>query len=167
MGKSTKTKRFVRQLDQILHEDLGSEKRISQLTNQPLDEFKPGMGQHYCLACAKYFETDHALQHHYRGKVHKRRVKDIKKGPYTAEEADMAAGHNVNKYINKHQQQAGLNAEPLVQDVLKRHKPLEQVAKESEMELENDDNNEQQEQNETTNNEDPDKTVSQDIEVML
>lgn len=136
MGKYTKTKRYTRETDQILHEDMGSEKSLLALTNQPLDEFKPGMGQFYCIPCSKYFETDHARQHHYRGKVHKRRVKDIAKGPYTPEEADMAAGHNINKYISKQQLQTSIQSEAQVQSVLQRHKPLHEVQKESEMELE-------------------------------
>lgn len=40
----------------------------------------------------RYFETDHALQSHWKGKVHKRRCKALKEPAYTIEEAELAAG---------------------------------------------------------------------------
>jgi bud site selection protein 20 len=96
-----KTKRFTKDLDQILYDDMSSDKAIQSLEVQPLDEYKPGLGQFYCIPCAKYFETATAKATHLRGKVHKRRVKDIKAGPYTREEADAAAGADVLKYAKK------------------------------------------------------------------
>ncbi|EAU89908.2 hypothetical protein CC1G_08390 [Coprinopsis cinerea okayama7 len=62
------------------------------LEAQPLDYEKPGLAQHYCVECAKYFETDNALQSHWRSKVHKRRLKQLKEPAYTIEESEMAAG---------------------------------------------------------------------------
>ncbi|CAF1557680.1 unnamed protein product [Adineta steineri] len=63
-----------------------------QLLNQPIDYDVPGAGQHYCLYCSKYFIDEHNLQHHIKGKFHKRRVKDLKTEAYTLEEAERAAG---------------------------------------------------------------------------
>ena len=40
----------------------------------------------------RYFVDDHNLQHHFKGKDHKRRVKDLKTEAYTLEEAERAAG---------------------------------------------------------------------------
>lgn len=80
---------------------MSTENSIEGLQQQPIDETKPGLGQHYCIPCAKYFETQSAKSHHQRGKVHKRRVKLLKEGPYTHEEANAAAGHDVAKYMNK------------------------------------------------------------------
>jgi bud site selection protein 20 len=40
----------------------------------------------------RYFIDDHNLQHHMKGKDHKRRVKDLKTEAYTLEEAERAAG---------------------------------------------------------------------------
>ena len=40
----------------------------------------------------RYFETDNALQSHWRGKVHKRRCKALKDPAYTIEESERAAG---------------------------------------------------------------------------
>lgn len=41
---------------------------------------------------SRYFETDIALQSHWRGKVHKRRCKALKEPAYTIEESERAAG---------------------------------------------------------------------------
>ena len=98
-----KTKRRTRDLDQI-YDDLASKENIQRLLNQPLDETKPGLGQHYCIHCAKYFETRAALRTHLKSKVHKRRVKDLKGVPYTQEVADAAAGYNLNKFLNRVEQ---------------------------------------------------------------
>ncbi|KAJ3533028.1 hypothetical protein NM688_g7342 [Phlebia brevispora] len=62
------------------------------LEAQPIDYEKPGLGQHYCVECAKYYETDIALRSHWRSKVHKRRCKQLKEPAYTIEEAERAAG---------------------------------------------------------------------------
>ncbi|KAF5369640.1 hypothetical protein D9615_010261 [Tricholomella constricta] len=62
------------------------------LEAQPLDFEKPGLAQHYCVECAKYYETDVALNSHWRSKVHKRRCKQLKEPAYTIEEAERAAG---------------------------------------------------------------------------
>lgn len=101
--KRYKTKRRTRDLD-LIYDDLSSKEKINVLLNQPLDETKPGLGQHYCIHCAKYFETGFALKTHLKSKVHKRRVKDLKEIPYTQEVADAAAGYNLNKFIQRVEQ---------------------------------------------------------------
>mmetsp|Transcript_1449 Transcript_1449/g.2537 ORF Transcript_1449/g.2537 Transcript_1449/m.2537 type:complete len:101 (-) Transcript_1449:70-372(-) len=63
-----------------------------KLLNQPLDEYKPGLGQHYCLHCARHFISDVAIQNHFRTKEHKKRMKTTKNIPYSHEEAERAAG---------------------------------------------------------------------------
>ncbi|ANB11401.1 Bud20p [Sugiyamaella lignohabitans] len=113
-----KTKRYTRDLDQILHDDLSSEKSIKSLEVQEYDETKPGLGQFYCIPCAKYFETEHAKTTHTRGKVHKRRLKDIRAGPYTKEEADAAAGADVAKFLKKKELQQTIKDEEMVKDIL-------------------------------------------------
>ncbi|GMM34545.1 Bud20 protein [Saccharomycopsis crataegensis] len=104
MGKLTtmrfKTKRRVKNIDQV-YGDLSTPESINQLKNQPLQEDKPGLGQHYCVECAKYFQNSTALASHRKGKVHKRRLKLIKEGPYTQLEADAAAGNNLEQFIKK------------------------------------------------------------------
>ncbi|KAJ8098215.1 hypothetical protein POJ06DRAFT_147143 [Lipomyces tetrasporus] len=96
--RRSKTKRRTRDLDQV-HQDLSSEASVQKLSNQPLDESKPGLGQYYCIECAKYFETDFAKTVHRRGKNHKRRVRMLKEQPYSQAEADAASGLGVEKYM--------------------------------------------------------------------
>ena len=40
----------------------------------------------------RYYETDYALQSHWKSKVHKRRCKALKEPAYTIEESERAAG---------------------------------------------------------------------------
>lgn len=40
----------------------------------------------------RYYETDAALQSHWRGKIHKRRCKQLREPAYTIEESELAAG---------------------------------------------------------------------------
>eukprot|EP00356_Strombidium_inclinatum_P006497 CAMPEP_0170492084 /NCGR_PEP_ID=MMETSP0208-20121228/11640_1 /TAXON_ID=197538 /ORGANISM="Strombidium inclinatum, Strain S3" /LENGTH=140 /DNA_ID=CAMNT_0010767775 /DNA_START=8 /DNA_END=428 /DNA_ORIENTATION=- len=86
-----KTKRFRRDVDQVVLEDMLPENE-KKLLNQPLDEHKPGMGQHYCVHCAKYFISDIAIETHFKTKEHKKRFKTCKEIPYTMEEAMRAGG---------------------------------------------------------------------------
>lgn len=44
------------------------------------------------LVITRYYETDAALQSHWRSKVHKRRCKALKEPAYTIEESERAAG---------------------------------------------------------------------------
>ncbi|KAF8003867.1 bud site selection protein 20 [Metschnikowia aff. pulcherrima] len=96
--KRYKTKRRTRDLD-LVYNDLSSRDSIVALKNQPLDETKPGLGQYYCVECAKYFENQITLDRHTRGKVHKRRLKDLKQRPYTPLESQAGAGYNLEQYM--------------------------------------------------------------------
>lgn len=96
--KRYKTKRRARDLD-LVYNDLSSKESILKLKNQPLDETKPGLGQYYCIECAKYFETQPTLDLHRRGKVHKRRAKELKQRPYSPLESQAAAGYNVQRFM--------------------------------------------------------------------
>ncbi|EJD48226.1 hypothetical protein AURDEDRAFT_61104 [Auricularia subglabra TFB-10046 SS5] len=89
--RAARTRARQKDLDQIQLHDLRPDIR-AQLEAQPLDYEKPGLAQHYCVECAKYYETDIALQSHWRSKVHKRRVKQLKEPAYTIEESERAAG---------------------------------------------------------------------------
>ncbi|XP_071518688.1 zinc finger protein 593 homolog [Panulirus ornatus] len=90
LRKKWKTKRRTKDLDQI-DEDL-KEKNASKLLHQEIDDDKPGLGQHYCLHCARYFISVDALKGHFRTKVHKRRLKALEIEPYTVEESERAGG---------------------------------------------------------------------------
>ena len=96
--KRYKTKRRTRDLD-LIYNDLSSPESINKLKNQPLDELKPGLGQYYCIQCAKYFENQISLDRHTKSKIHKRRVKSLNERPYTPLEAEAAAGVNMEKFI--------------------------------------------------------------------
>ncbi|KAJ7058365.1 hypothetical protein C8F01DRAFT_1210709 [Mycena amicta] len=89
--RGARTRARGRDIDQIQFEDLDPERR-AELEAQPLNHELPGLGQHYCVECAKYYETDDALKSHWRSKVHKRRCKQLKEKPYTIEEAELAGG---------------------------------------------------------------------------
>ncbi|KAF8731442.1 hypothetical protein AX14_004882 [Amanita brunnescens Koide BX004] len=89
--RGARTRARTRDLDQIQLVDLDPKNR-AMLEAQPLDFDKPGLAQHYCVECARYFETDFALKTHWRSKVHKRRCKQLKEPAYTIEESERAAG---------------------------------------------------------------------------
>ncbi|KAL3418025.1 C2H2 finger domain-containing protein [Phlyctema vagabunda] len=87
----TKTRRRLRDLDQII-EDMRSPKHLEQHKSLKPAEDLPGLGQFYCIECAKFFEGENSLVTHYKGKTHKRRVKALKEGPYTQKDAEAAIG---------------------------------------------------------------------------
>ncbi|KAL0953341.1 hypothetical protein HGRIS_004585 [Hohenbuehelia grisea] len=89
--RASRTRARTRDLDQIQLIDLDPKNR-AKLEAQPLDFEKPGLAQHYCVECAKYYESDNALQSHWKSKVHKRRCKELRQPAYTIEEAERAAG---------------------------------------------------------------------------
>ncbi|KZP01761.1 hypothetical protein CALVIDRAFT_17369 [Calocera viscosa TUFC12733] len=89
--RASRTRARTKDLDQIQLIDLLPTNR-ALLEAQPLDEDKPGLGQHYCVECARYFESDVALKVHWTGKLHKRRCKKLKEPAYTIEEAERAGG---------------------------------------------------------------------------
>lgn len=97
--KRYKTKRRTKDLD-LVYNDLASRESVHALKNQPLDETKPGLGQYYCVECAKYFENQEALDRHGKGKIHKRRLKDLRQRPYTPLESQASAGYNVQLFLD-------------------------------------------------------------------
>ena len=90
LKKGWRTKRRTRDLDQI-DTDLG-EGKVEKLLAQEVDFDKAGLGQFYCVHCAKDFINPKAFQDHVKGKPHKRRLHALKTDPYTIEEANRAAG---------------------------------------------------------------------------
>lgn len=98
--KRYKTKRRTRDLDLIFN-DLSFPESIQRLKQQAEDENLPGLGQYYCIHCAKYFLDNNALKGHLRGKVHKRRVKELSVNPYTNLESEAATGTNLEKFMSK------------------------------------------------------------------
>ncbi|KAJ3113488.1 Bud site selection protein 20 [Phlyctochytrium bullatum] len=78
----------TKDLDQI-HEDL---KQPEKVKPTELDPDLPGLGQHYCMHCARHFTSDAALQAHFLTKLHKKRLKLLKEQPFTQAEAEAAVG---------------------------------------------------------------------------
>ncbi|KAF5328169.1 hypothetical protein D9619_013430 [Psilocybe cf. subviscida] len=89
--RAARTRVRTRDLDQIQAIDLDPKNRAA-LEAQPIDFETPGLAQHYCVECAKYYETDAALKSHWKSKVHKRRLKQLREPAYTIEESERAAG---------------------------------------------------------------------------
>uniref|UniRef100_UPI00358DD9E8 zinc finger protein 593 n=1 Tax=Myxine glutinosa TaxID=7769 RepID=UPI00358DD9E8 len=94
-GKNFKGKRRRKDLDEV-HVDI-LPGRAERLLRQDPDPDLPGEGQHYCLHCARHFIDQRALKEHFRTKVHKKRLKQLREGPYSQEEAERAAG--MGQYI--------------------------------------------------------------------
>ena len=89
-GKSRRTRNKTKDLDQIV-EDLDP-KNALKFQNLEIDENLPGLGQFYCIFCARYFINKIALDEHYKTKEHKKRVKVTKEKPYTIEDSKLFAG---------------------------------------------------------------------------
>ncbi|KAK3346288.1 hypothetical protein B0T25DRAFT_583505 [Lasiosphaeria hispida] len=72
----TKTRRHLRDIDQI-KADLTSPRHLElfKLTKAPED--LPGLGQHYCIECSKWFATEPDLTVHQKGKPHRRSNRQI------------------------------------------------------------------------------------------
>lgn len=95
-GKTSKRARRRRQdaraIDQI-HDDLSDTRKADALRNaQPIDMDLPGLGQFYCVECARYFIDAAALLAHTKTKGHKARLKELREKPYSQAEAEAAAG---------------------------------------------------------------------------
>ena len=62
----------------------------------------PGLGQYYCVECAKYFDTEVNRAAHLRGKNHKRRTRLLREKPYSQREAEEAAGLGLDNGRKQH-----------------------------------------------------------------
>ncbi|TNV86778.1 hypothetical protein FGO68_gene15383 [Halteria grandinella] len=99
--KAKRTRHYKRDADQIVFEDLIPE-ITHKLLNQPAQEDMPGLGQHYCVTCARYFISSQAKLDHNKTKEHKKRFKTIQtEEPYTIEEAERAGGLRAAKNAPK------------------------------------------------------------------
>ncbi|KAF9885182.1 Bud site selection protein 20 [Aspergillus nanangensis] len=89
--RRVKTKRLTRGYDQV-QSDISSPKHLAQYKASKDEEDLPGLGRHYCVECAKWFESDNNLVAHRKGKNHKRRVRLLREEPYTQKSAEAAIG---------------------------------------------------------------------------
>jgi bud site selection protein 20 len=88
--KIRKTKRRVKDIDEIIN-DLKPE-NIIKLQNQKLDEDLPGLGQFYCVFCARYFINGSSLNTHYKSKEHKKQIKRSNEPVYTIHDSKKYGG---------------------------------------------------------------------------
>ncbi|KAK4464248.1 hypothetical protein QBC42DRAFT_263790 [Cladorrhinum samala] len=91
----TKTRRKTRDIDQIAR-DVLSPRHLELFKQTKANEDLPGLGRHYCVECAKWFDTEFTLVSHRKGKPHKRQLKQLREGAFTHEESMMAAGLRVD-----------------------------------------------------------------------
>lgn len=90
--RSRRKRSLARAIDQV-HADVADPMRAEALRNdQPIDFDLPGMGQHYCVECARHFMSASVLDKHTKTKKHKIRLKELKEKPYSHKEAEAAAG---------------------------------------------------------------------------
>ncbi|OQV16672.1 putative Zinc finger protein 593 [Hypsibius exemplaris] len=89
--KGNKARAHTRDLDQI-YEDLKPQDARKPKAALPINHDLPGLGQHYCVECAKFYVDMFTLNAHQRSKAHKQRVRELKTVPFTQKEADAAAG---------------------------------------------------------------------------
>lgn len=101
-NKRNRRKRsLARAVDQI-HDDLADPMKEEALRNdQPVDFDLPGLGQHYCVECARYFIDGDVLKQHARTKLHKNRLKELREKPYSQAEAEAAAGLSTDNRLQK------------------------------------------------------------------
>ena len=92
--KSIRVKNRAKDIDQIQDEIKLQMKKLSQQQSivHELDPDLPGMGQFYCISCARYFTDQFTLDEHKKSKLHKKRLKIVNEPEYTQEEAERAAG---------------------------------------------------------------------------
>ena len=111
-----------RDLDEI-DADLAEDK-IEKLLTQKIDYDKTGLGQFYCIHCAKDFIDTNAFRAHVKSKPHKRRLHALKTEPYTLEEAERASGMGSYVQPGKRKMEtlvpAAVLAEESLADVKKR-----------------------------------------------
>ncbi|MBN3301942.1 zinc finger protein 593 [Amia ocellicauda] len=111
IAKQWKTKRRTKDLDQI-HNDMKAG-NMEKLLHQEVDHDVTGSAQNYCLHCARYFVDLKTLKDHFKTKIHKRRLKQLREEPYTQEEAERAAG--MGSYIPH--KAVEVQTQPVVEDM--------------------------------------------------
>ncbi len=89
--KALSTKNRPKDIDQI-QDEIKKEEVTGEAMKFEIDEDLPGLGQFYCVPCARHFGNAEILSKHKSSKPHKRRMKDVAQEQYTQEEADRGSG---------------------------------------------------------------------------
>lgn len=121
LKKGWRTKRRTKDLDEI-DTDLKPD-NSEKLLKPEVDYEKPGLGQFYCVHCAKHFIDGQAFQCHIKSKVHKRRLHALKTEPYSIEESERAAG------MGSYRQPLKRKMETLVPEAVKIGEDIEAIKK--------------------------------------
>jgi len=85
--KSNKLQNVAKPIDEVydeIHAPKFEEVRV-RTREKPLDESLPGLGQFYCMSCARHFVSAVSLDTHSKTKAHKRRIKELRHKPYGVE----------------------------------------------------------------------------------
>jgi len=127
LKKRWRLKRRTNDLDQI-DSDL-TEGKVEKLLTQAVDYDKTGLGQFYCVHCAKDFVDTNAFKAHIKSKPHKRRLHALKTEPYSIEEAERAAG--MGSYVAP----AKRKMETLIPSAVTAQETLADVKKRAKLEL--------------------------------
>ncbi|KAJ5454689.1 Zinc finger protein bud20 [Penicillium daleae] len=98
--RRVKNKRRTRDYDQVLA-DIDSPHHLSQYKATKDAEDLPGLGQHYCTECSKWFESEYNLKAHTKGKNHKRRVRILREEPHSQKIAEAAVGLGVADNVKR------------------------------------------------------------------
>lgn len=86
-SRRMKNKHYTRDLD-LIYKDMQPE-NAQKIANKKADITKPGLGQFYCIPCAKHNVSERALTDHRKTKFCKRRLKLLKKEkPFDHKEAE-------------------------------------------------------------------------------
>lgn len=125
LKKGWRTKRRTKDLDEIDKDLIPAQSE--KIINQEVDLDKPGLGQFYCVHCAKHFIDDKAFSDHVRSKPHKRRLHALKTQPYTIEESEKAAG--MGSYIKPLKRKM----ETIVPESVKSKEKIEQILKKAKL----------------------------------
>ena len=67
-----KTRRYTRDVDQVAA-DLENPRHLERFQETKAAEDLPGLGEHYCIECAKWFDGDVNYRSHLKGSKHRRR----------------------------------------------------------------------------------------------
>ncbi|EEP80596.1 conserved hypothetical protein [Uncinocarpus reesii 1704] len=80
-----------RDYDQVRN-DIDSARHLEIYKETKDVEDLPGLGQYYCVECAKWFESEYNMTAHRKGKNHKRRIRLLKEEPHTQKLAESVVG---------------------------------------------------------------------------
>ncbi|GJP97208.1 hypothetical protein AnigIFM63604_010603 [Aspergillus niger] len=72
--------------------DIASARHLELYKATKDEEDLPGLGKHYCVECSKWFESEHNMVAHTKGKNHKRRLRILREEAHTQKAAEAAVG---------------------------------------------------------------------------